>query len=103
MDYKHQNEHQADWDRNAKGHFEMSIMKDIEEQKRNDTPSTFQERYMDEKASIVSRQAEEEDYTTKYPPTPRLIALCFGLAMIVFTVALDNTVWRAECYRLDTY
>lgn len=90
MDWKHENDHQRDWDRKASGLFELSVMKEIGE-KRNDTPSTFQEKYMDEKASIVSG-SEEEFPRNQYPSTPRLIALCCGLAMIVFTVALDNTV-----------
>ncbi|QIX01703.1 hypothetical protein AMS68_007220 [Peltaster fructicola] len=106
MDYKGQNDHQRDWDRKAMGHFEMSIVKDMEEQthQRHDTPSTFQETYLDEKASIVSMRQEEEveDFTVVYPSTPRLIALCCGLAMIVFTVALDNTIIATAIPKITT-
>lgn len=80
-----QNQYQRDWDHEAKGNFELAI---LEGQRR----SIIRNAYPDEKAMSMISNSEQDDEELEYPSTTRLLLLSFGLAMITFTVTLDNTV-----------
>lgn len=85
MDYDSKHGYQRDWDRKALGNFEMDAIDG-----KQSRLSSRQDMYGDEKALT---SADDGDANVKvYPSTPRLLLLSFGLAMIVFTMSLDNTV-----------
>ena len=84
MDYESKHGYQRDWDRKALGNFEMAVMEG-----KQSRLSSAQDVYGDEKGLTAP---EGDAPAHEYPSTPRLLLLSFGLAMIVFTMSLDNTV-----------
>lgn len=57
-----------------------------------DRPSTADMDYPDDKEGSVAGDSAHDGPTYAYPTPVRLFLLSVGLALIVFTVALDNTV-----------